>query len=568
MGVGFSFLVLISPLKAAGPAVVISEVAWMGTAASANHEWLELYNPSETAVDLTGWHLVAADGSPNIVLSGTIAGQSVYLLERTAETTINTVPAQLIYTGALGNSGESLILSDAGGNVVDQVDTWYAGTNTPKASMVRADTNVQGNRASAWVTSTTGMGAQDAAGNEILGSPGVFIPVPAGSDNEGPSPDDAQTQEPAEDSGTSGGGGTSGAVEIMVAVPNSKVPSALDQISLPVASDLTLTPKVTGLVVLRWSMGDGTSRADTQTFTYQYHYPGKYFVVLSGEGGDEAVSDQLEVFVYAGGVGISEFMPNPAGADAGQEWLEISNRGAYLIDLGGYKLEVGATTPKSYTLPSPTFLPAGGYLVIPLSQTNQTLGNEKGSAALFYPNGVAANKLVYENAPEDHSAVAYQESFVWSSTPTPGFANVVNPSQPQAENAGLAQVVEPSPQTQTLAIGGDDSKNVKDAALKNTVIPPTSFEAQTSDAYSSFSQLFGGAPEAATLPTPLLTSNADQNGEASGVKVGLNEDLTQVTFAATGQNPERSGRLMVLVASIIIAGAMLYYSVRRREIKS
>jgi hypothetical protein len=45
--------------------VVINEVAWAGTSTTkTTDEWIELYNPTGTAVDLTGWHLQAVDGGP------------------------------------------------------------------------------------------------------------------------------------------------------------------------------------------------------------------------------------------------------------------------------------------------------------------------------------------------------------------------------------------------------------------------------------------------------------------------------------------------------------------------
>ena len=45
----------------------------MGTAAGYANEWLELYNTTDQAIDLTGWSIVAADGTPNIPLSGVIS---------------------------------------------------------------------------------------------------------------------------------------------------------------------------------------------------------------------------------------------------------------------------------------------------------------------------------------------------------------------------------------------------------------------------------------------------------------------------------------------------------------
>ena len=122
--------------------VVINEVAWMGTIASANEEWLELYNTTAADVDLIGWKLQAEDSAPTIELIGTIAANSYFLLERTDDTTISDIAADQIYTGALENEGEILKLYDAENNLIDIVDAsagWIAGDNAVKQSMERID---------------------------------------------------------------------------------------------------------------------------------------------------------------------------------------------------------------------------------------------------------------------------------------------------------------------------------------------------------------------------------------------------------------------------------------------
>jgi hypothetical protein len=99
-------------------AVSINEVAWMGSVTSANHEWIELYNPGE-AVSVAGWTL--SDGmNLNITLVGEMAAASYVVLERTSE---ESAPgsAFLIYTGALVNGGTTLTLRTAGGEIHDQV---------------------------------------------------------------------------------------------------------------------------------------------------------------------------------------------------------------------------------------------------------------------------------------------------------------------------------------------------------------------------------------------------------------------------------------------------------------
>lgn len=134
--------------------VVINEIAWMGTTANYNDEWVELYNNTSSAVSLDGWNLAATDGSPAIPLTGTIPANGYYLLERTDDRTVTEVSANEIYSGAMGNTGEVLELRDSGGALIDNVDAWHSGDNDTKATMERIDSNGSGTDASNWVTST------------------------------------------------------------------------------------------------------------------------------------------------------------------------------------------------------------------------------------------------------------------------------------------------------------------------------------------------------------------------------------------------------------------------------
>ncbi|HEY88413.1 MAG TPA: DUF11 domain-containing protein [Thermoflexia bacterium] len=155
--------------------VVINEVAWMGTAANYNDEWMELYNTTAHAITLTGWTLQAADGTPNITLNGSISAHGYFLLERTNDTTINDIPADQIYTGDLGNTGEILTLSDDASQVIDTANgaggAWPGGDNGTKSSMERIDP-LASDTDTNWATNDgVTHNGQDANGDPLNGTP-------------------------------------------------------------------------------------------------------------------------------------------------------------------------------------------------------------------------------------------------------------------------------------------------------------------------------------------------------------------------------------------------------------
>lgn len=137
-----------APQRASALDVIINEVAWMGTVSDANDEWIELYNPTGSAIDLSGWLLEADDGTPSINLSGTIPASGYFLLERSDDNAISDINADQIYTGALENGGEVLRLYDDSATPV-QIDTanvenggaWPAGADTPATDRATMERN-------------------------------------------------------------------------------------------------------------------------------------------------------------------------------------------------------------------------------------------------------------------------------------------------------------------------------------------------------------------------------------------------------------------------------------------
>ena len=144
--------------------VVINEIAWMGTTHSANDEWLELKNNTTNQIILDGWSLQSADGKLKIKLKGTISSNGFYLMERTDDTSVPDISADLIYTGSLSNSGMDLKLYDSSNNLIDEVnctEKWPTGDNATKQTMEKT--------AAGWQTSAA-PGGTPKAQNSIGGS--------------------------------------------------------------------------------------------------------------------------------------------------------------------------------------------------------------------------------------------------------------------------------------------------------------------------------------------------------------------------------------------------------------
>ncbi|HUS84899.1 MAG TPA: lamin tail domain-containing protein [Anaerolineales bacterium] len=164
-------------------AVMINEVAWAGTHASANDEWIELHNPGTTPIDLAGW--VLSDGSDlRINLAGTITAHSFYLLERTNDETVQDIHADQIYSGGLRNDGEVLKLQSPSGTVIDSANldggSWPGGNQGDQNTMERLGGE---DRSGNWGTFTGwGGNGHDAHGMQIQGTPrqpnSVLFPTP------------------------------------------------------------------------------------------------------------------------------------------------------------------------------------------------------------------------------------------------------------------------------------------------------------------------------------------------------------------------------------------------------
>ena len=137
----FTILFFTTPLLVTAQ-FVINEIAWMGTPVECvdtkqylRYEWVDLYNSTNESISVNGWILQAADFQ--IPLEGTIPAQEYFLVGASSKIP-NVDVNYAILAGKFANAGQKILLKDATGVIIDEVDArggWQAGDNTEKLTM-------------------------------------------------------------------------------------------------------------------------------------------------------------------------------------------------------------------------------------------------------------------------------------------------------------------------------------------------------------------------------------------------------------------------------------------------
>ncbi len=189
---GVALILLMPPvfvLAAEPGAVVINEVAWMGTEASSFDEWIELFNTTDAPVDIANWSIFGADSGECLdfddadqIVSTVIPARGYLLYANGDDEVVDAGGGSLVDVGdstiSLNNGSPGhLELYDAPGctgTLVDALDAssgWPAGDNDAKATMERANPFDSGADAN-WCTNDgithNGFDADD---NPINGTP-------------------------------------------------------------------------------------------------------------------------------------------------------------------------------------------------------------------------------------------------------------------------------------------------------------------------------------------------------------------------------------------------------------
>jgi hypothetical protein len=338
--------------------VKISEIAWMGSDASPNDEWIELYNESDSVVDISGWSITTLDGNILIQLSCTLLPRGVAVLERTDDETVPGIMALTTYTGSLSNVGATIVLKDSNGTIVDEViggENWESigGTNSaPRQTPQRTD-------AGSWISNTPDPGSYQTYG----GAAGNAFSCTVDEETNSEKNEDTVVQQ-------SSGGRSRSSVRIdKNATEDTRRPPIPDELTLRIEGppivyvhqpvSLTVHAEGVGKTIIdsltyRWNFGD-TYTGDGKKQIHTFLYPGEYNVVVHGTFRKQDAIARTEIKVLPTTI-IIDLLPTGE--------VVLKNNGKNEIDLHGYTLK-GAIV---FVFPEFTFLKAGGMLTIPAEQ--------------------------------------------------------------------------------------------------------------------------------------------------------------------------------------------------------
>ena len=124
-------------------------------------------------------------------------------------------------------------------------------------------------------------------------------------------------------------------------------------------------------------------------------------------------------------VNITEVFPNAPGSDTGKEFIELYNPNDFPVDLSDYRLYVGPQYENEYLFPLGTIIEPLSYKSFSNSDIPFSLLNTSSKIALSLSDGTSISEVpAYQDPKEGQSWILIDGTWQYSTTPTPGSANV------------------------------------------------------------------------------------------------------------------------------------------------
>ncbi|MBI2415813.1 MAG: lamin tail domain-containing protein [Candidatus Kerfeldbacteria bacterium] len=156
---------------------------------------------------------------------------------------------------------------------------------------------------------------------------------------------------------------------------------------------------------------------------------------------------------------LSELLPDPAGSDATDEWIELYNAGQADVNLYDWQI---TDASNDYTFSDVSTITTGGYIVLPVTDSGISLNNSGETISLLDPAGEVIDTVTYEAATTGESYVYLNDTWQWTTTLTPGSINVITAEADEEDDDDSADTTTVAP---AVTNAGDDGDIMASAAL-------------------------------------------------------------------------------------------------------
>lgn len=330
----FSLLLLISVIAQAR-ALLISEVMSNPTGDDSGREWIEIYNNTDSSVDLSTLTISIKGGTALVAtpLSGgtTLASGGYAIVGSTVSGATKFTQDYSTYSGPLFKSSISLVNTGAtsidikvNGSVADSLPSYTAAKEGSTLSLVNGSF-VQSNPTPGSANEAIAAGSDSSQTNTASATTTTNNNQITIQQQSAPSPD------------------------IVLYMPFEKTVVAGAESIFSTSGTSRSGSKIDGLVCT-WAFGDGGQGTGTST-SYKYVYPGHYIAQVEASNGIVVGIGTTKVRVVPPDLSITKVESGKYGT-----YVDISNPNAYDLDLSQWKLSFDGA---SFPFPKNTILPGG-----------------------------------------------------------------------------------------------------------------------------------------------------------------------------------------------------------------
>lgn len=219
------------------------------------------------------------------------------------------------------------------------------------------------------------------------------------------------------------------------------------QVVLPTKVEVNKEIKMIATVVdpenkpieVNWQFGDGESGNGIEV-GHVYSNEGSYTVVTKAFDVDYVVYATSTVTVTEASainsgvssnnswanVELSELLPNPNGAEADGEWIELYNNSPSSVSVDRWQLGDGSSRRFTFKVENhETHIESYGYLLVKRSVSGISLNNEGEKVVLFAPDGSVIDQVSYDKALENYVFAKQDRTWQWSTMATPNKLNEI-----------------------------------------------------------------------------------------------------------------------------------------------